>query len=212
MVTRNGIDSSKFKDDPYNSLVCPKEKNPLKIVFPNSPDRGLDKVIRVLDYVREKHPVELHVFYGFDNMRKMNLNAQAEYYENMAKERPWVRLRGNVPHGTLLKEYKDASLWVYPTDFLETSCITALECVAKGVYPIVRNWGALPYTLASAVEDGMCQIIDRECKTESDHKFWADQVIKAIDEKPWTKIKVDLKLLDWESVAKEWLETLPKQG
>lgn len=212
IVTSNGIDSAKFKDCSYDALIDPVKKNPLKIVFPNSPDRGLEKVIRILDIVRDDpaFPVELFVFYGFGNMRKMGLNKEADQYEELIRARPWIHAIGNVTHAELLKHYEDAALWVYPTDFLETSCITAMECVAKGVYPIVRKWGALPDTLKEAAKDGMCQLIDRECVSEMQHDMWARSVKRAIEEKAWTKVKVDSKLYDWSRVAQSWLDILPK--
>jgi glycosyltransferase involved in cell wall biosynthesis len=214
LVTSNGIDSDKFKHCSYDKLIDPRPvKNPFKVVFPNSPDRGLEKVIKILELVREQMEtfhVELYVFYGFDNMRKMGLNAQADQFEAMCKDKPWIHHMGNVDHATLLKHYEDAALWLYPTDFLETSCITAMECISKGVYPIVRKWGALPWTLEQADKDGMCDIVGFPCSTEMQHQLWADHVKQAIIEKRWTKVKVDPKMYSWENVARSWLEILPK--
>lgn len=202
-VTKNGIVSDKFtKTD--------KTKNPLKIIFSNSPDRGLEKVIKICDLVREVFHVELYVFYGFDNMRKMGLNDQANKFEAMIKERPWIHNIGNIDHAKLLEHYDDAAIWLYPTDFLETSCITAMECVSKGVFPIVRQWGALPDTLAHAKQLGMCEVLDLECNTDAQHKQWANQVVHHITEKSWQKIDIDPKIYDWSHVARQWLDELPK--
>lgn len=193
-VTRNGIDLKKFPE--------PTTKNPHKIIWPSSPDRGLEKVIQVLDVVRETFPVELHVFYGFNNMRQMGVDTSL--FDSLIKDRPWIKVHGNLEHSKLLEQYKDAALWVYPTDFLETFCINALETVKMGVYPIVRNWGALPCTLKGLP----ATLVEKECVTQSQVQEWAHEVVKAIKERIWDRIVPEQFIgehYDWQAVAKEWL-------
>jgi len=199
-VTRNGIVPERFTE--INSC----EKNPLKIVFVSSPDRGLDRAIAICDIVRATHPVELHVFYGFQNMRQMGRAEDADRYEKLFAERPWIKVHGNVAQGELPQHYKDAAIWLYPTNFLETFCISALETALCGVFAIVRNYGALPETL----KDIPCQIIDEDCVTVDEHMIYAKAVTEAIDQEKWKGVKVDPQKYSWESVAHEWVENYLK--
>lgn len=203
-VTRNGIKPERFKYDPV-------QKNPNKIIFSSSPDRGLDRTMRVLDRAREKHPnLELHVFYGMEQLPKYGRQKQYDMLKAMIDERPWVKYHGGVDQETLMQHMRESVLWVYPTDFLETSCITAMEMIGNSVYPIVRNFGALPDTLSQAREQGMASIIDSDCVTEAEFNTYAEEVVKALDEKRWEHVRMDMDKYSWKEVAKDWLNELPK--
>lgn len=198
VVTRNGIDPTRFAEVP--------KKDGKKIVFSSSPDRGLDRAILVMDEVVKTHPeVTLHAYYGFDNLKKNGKLEEVQRLEKMISERPYVVFHGNVTQKELTEELQTASLWLYPTNFLETYCITAIEALCSGVYPIVRKYGALTDTLFQAEVEGMATIVDRDCVTNDDIQFWALQVRDALDEKFWERVKVNPRELSWESVAKSWM-------
>jgi len=201
-VSRNGIVPERFKD---RSII---KKNPMKLVYPSSPDRGLDKLIVMLDKVRQKHPVELHVFYGFDNLYKSGpkMVELADLLRKMISERPWITYHGNTEQKELTRHLMEASLWVHPANFIESFCITAIETICAGTYPITRTLGALKDTLKDAREKGFAFLFDENCETDQEIAMWADKVCEAIDNKVWEKISVDPKKYSWESVAREWCE------
>ncbi len=190
-VTGNGINPARFSSEkPFKTYG--------KVVFSSSPDRGLEKAIRVMDLVTKVVPeATLHVYYGFDNMRKNGKGEQADYLTRMALERPWVKLHGNTEQSKLTKELEAACVWLYPADFLETYCITAIEMLCCKVYPVVRNWGALPDTLKGA----HCSILDTEQESE-----YASHVIDALMQHKWEKIEAKPEDYSWEKVAKTWVE------
>jgi glycosyltransferase involved in cell wall biosynthesis len=200
MVTRNGVEIEKFV--PRGT----KDKVVGKVLYSSSPDRGLDRTLLVMDKVVQEVPeAKLHVFYGFDNMRKMGATAEADRLERMIKERPYVVMHGNLPKKELYEHMSDAQVWLYPTNFLETFCITALEMLAHGVYPVVRNYGALPNTLASAYNRGHAKIIDNFAETDEELDVFARETVNAIKENLCKQVTLDLSEHTWESVAKEWL-------
>ena len=57
---------------------------------------------------------------------------------------------GRMPQDKLAELYQSATIWVYPTSFLEVSCITAMEAMAAGTVPVVSRVGALPETIGEA--------------------------------------------------------------
>lgn len=193
-VTRNGIDPKRF--------TAKKPKDLGKIVWSSSPDRGLDRAIRVMDLVHKEIPeAKLHVYYGFENMLKMGLNAQVAGLIADMDARPYVKFHGNVTQAKLTEELSDACLWLYPTNFLETYCITAIEMLCSGVYPITRNWGGLEFTLKG--KPGV--LLDASGESDDDIKEYAKAVFEAHHLKKWEIMTENPEQFSWESVAKEWI-------
>lgn len=200
LVTSNGINLSKFEGLDTGS------KEGQRVVFSSSPDRGLDRAMRVMDEVVKHLPkAELHAYYGFDNMYKAGRSAEADKIKAMASERPYVHMHGNIEQGQLYKELAKAKVWLYPTNFLETYCITALEMLACKVFPIVRSYGALPHTLKGCKE----AMLLGDCITQDEVDSYAKEVVHALGMDKWKTINYDLTPHSWQNVAKSWLEFLP---
>lgn len=199
-VTRNGITPEKF------SKVDKTLKNPNKIIYVSSPDRGLDRAIDVVELARIENPdLELHVFYGLSNLEKMGKTSEVEHFKKIM-DKPWIKYHGNVEQKELMEAYKDASIWLYPTNFAETFCISAIETLLSGVFPIVRNYGALPDTLKGLP----CEIVDRDCESFEDKLYWAERLSHAIRERLWHNVdeRLHSELLSkcsWEQVSREWI-------
>lgn len=123
-------------------------RNPHKIIFASSPDRGLRYVVQSFERAREVVPtLELHAFYGFDNLNK--LRERNPFLKKVAEEtealltRPGVVWHGRVSQKELYREWLSAGMWVYQTNFNETSCITSMEAQSLGAIPIVNPIYAL---------------------------------------------------------------------
>lgn len=202
IVTRNGVEPKRF----YGGNVV---KNENKIVWSSSPDRGLDSAISVIEESRKTYPeLELHVFYGLDNMKKLGMNKEVEHYENLFKSKPWIKYHGNVPQKELTKHISDAVVWLYPTNFLETYCITAIEMLLSKVFPIVRKYGALQDTLNKPAELYNALIIDSDCRTKEEIKVWSDALDKVLATRPWVMMTGNPYDYSWEGVAEEWIKIL----
>lgn len=202
IVTRNGL-----KPDLFSGEVVKKDPN--KIVFPSSPDRGLDRAMRIIDRVIDKYPeMRLHVFYGFDNLYKYGLGKRADEMKAMIAQRPWVVFHGFTPQNELIKHYKEASVWLHPCDFIETSCITAMEMLCAGVYPVTRRLGGLQDTLADAEKAGMCTMLDHDCLTEMEYASYTDAFLDAYVNRKWEKVDVPIESHTWEKVASSWIDLM----
>ncbi len=202
IVTANGIRPERFKG--------PKRgKEPGKVIYSSSPDRGLARALLVMDEVVKAEPkAKLHVYYGFDNMYKMNMGAQADDLKRMMHMRPYVVNHGNLPQAELTKEFETACVWLYPTSFLETFCITAVEALCSGVYPVVRKYGGLQDTLRGAATMGMAAMLDSDCVTQDEISLYALHVHAALRERLWERVHVNPESFSWESVARSWVEKL----
>ena len=143
MVTSNGLKLDLLEQVERENI----QRNPFRIMFASSPDRGLANVIRSFIVAREFEPrLELHVFYGFNNLRKIasrTLQAKADECERLMRVTPNVFFHGRVTQDELYRQWRRTGLWVYRTDFQETSCITCMEAQALGAIPIVSPVAAL---------------------------------------------------------------------
>jgi glycosyltransferase involved in cell wall biosynthesis len=199
LLTRNGIDPSRFEGI--------RKKNPNKIIWPSSPDRGLERAIAIVEEARKTIPdLELHCFYGMENLEKYGLGDLAKRLKALINDRPWVKYVGNVDQKRLASEFMESVCWLYPASFIESFCISVLESIAGGCYPLVRKIGALQNTVKPFADMGMAKILDLDASTPEEVKIWADELIDIVKKQKWKSI--DLESMDrysWESVADEWI-------
>lgn len=191
----NGINPDDFKENAV--------KDPLKVVFSSSPDRGLSQTIDIVKKAREVSglDIQLHCFYGFENMRKAGQHQWADQIEAKIRENQFVTSHGLVTKKTLMRHFKEAGVWLYPNDFIESFCITAIEALCTGTWPIVRDMGALRNTLKEAIEKNMCDFMSVEVTDDASIGLWANTLVEAIIEKKWERVSVVPENYSWERVA-----------
>jgi glycosyltransferase involved in cell wall biosynthesis len=199
----NGINPELFKNRDQ------VKKNPNKVIFSSSPDRGLERCIEIIRRVRTEVPdVELHLFYGFENMRKMGLGADADRYEKLIKENDFVKYHGFVDHKTLTNHFLESAVWLYPADFIETFCITAWEAMCAHAWPVVRQMGALPWTMKDALESGQCDMLSLDASCSEEYDQWARVVIDALKEKKYERMAFDPEKYSWEKASDRFIEVM----
>lgn len=180
VVTRNGIDLARFEQR--------VERNPKKVVYSSSPDRGLPVLLKVWPEIRKRVPdAELHVFYGFFNWRKiaeargdMNQLRGIDLLEHQLVELAahGVHNRGKVDQQTLAREFLSAGVWAHPTWFTETSCITAMEAQAAGLRIVTSSIAALNETVGPA--GGV--LIDGDWLSPEYQAKFVDEVVRALEQ------------------------------
>ena len=136
------------------------KRNPKRIVYSSSPDRGLTTLLEMWPAILAEEPeAELHCYYGFDNWEKsvsMGLRTEVPWLSETALRRlkhqlrtlPRVTMHGRVSPEALAREFLTSGVWAYPTWFAETHCITALEAQAAGLYIVTTPVAALNETVA----------------------------------------------------------------
>jgi glycosyltransferase involved in cell wall biosynthesis len=202
-ITRNGVDATRFQ-----GFVA---KNENKIVFPSSPDRGLDRAILIVEEARKTKPdLELHAYYGLDNMKKMGgkFGEMAVRLEGLMKDRPWVKYHGNVDQKTLAKEMKEAVVWLYPANFIESFCITGIESYYAQCFGLVREIGALKNTIRPFHDRGWAKLLYMNAETDQERSIWAKELIEVLDRKPWTQINTSVFDYSWKGVAEDFMNVM----
>lgn len=206
-VTRNGLISGRFSNTGSSDNPI---KDEFRFVFGSSPDRGLDRCIMVLDEVRKTYPqITLHIHYGIEHLEKYGLKDLMVRLKSMIEARSWITYHGATQQEALMESYKKAAYVVQPSDWIETSCISAMEFLACGVYPIFRRVGGVADTLAQAEKAGMASLVSSDCITPEEYQRYIEETKAAIAEERYKRVKINPEELSWEHVADEWLRDLP---
>jgi glycosyltransferase involved in cell wall biosynthesis/tetratricopeptide (TPR) repeat protein len=209
--TRNGIDPERFE--------APVIRDPKKVVYATSPARGLDQVLDMWPAIRERVPVAtLDVLYGFgvwaalaagsgsaqETKRIDALVARLAEMESLG-----VTTVGRVNGGEVARRMLGAGVLAYPswngeTAHEDTSCITAMEARAAGLYIVTSPRGALPETCA-----GRAHMIDGDARTPEYQAAFVDAVVEALggDDSGAMRAVVQTEAretLGWDAVADEW--------
>lgn len=201
VVVGNGIDLRRFEGQ--------ATKNPNRFVYTSTPNRGLEHVLDVWPEIKKEIPdAELHVYYGWTSFYESHKRepVMMEWMRSMqAKmEQPGIVNHGRVSQTELARDLMASSLWLYPTEFPEIHCITALEMQAAGVYPITTGFAALAETQQSGVK------LPGDPKDAEWRKQFVAEVVKAYKDQAWEAAdgKEWAAKCSWDNVASVWIETL----
>lgn len=149
-VSSNGIRPEVVKATLFKARHEGIVRNPRRMMYASSAERGLWILLYIFERVREIVPdAELHIFYGLQNMEKaLSRDPNWSGGEHMREvldliEQPGVVHYGRVPQSVLAEEWAKSGVWCYPTMWPETSCITSMDAQAMGAIPIVNPLWAL---------------------------------------------------------------------
>jgi len=137
-VIKNGINN-------FPKRKIYKKGEPIKLLHHNTPWRGLNVVLRAMQEIKNPN-ITLDVYsstqvYG-DQFKQQNDDAFKPLYEQ-AKQLPNVNYIGYKPNEYILEHMNEYDMYVYPSVFEETFCVSAMEALAAGVHVITNNFGAL---------------------------------------------------------------------
>jgi SAM-dependent methyltransferase len=130
------------------------ERNPRRVFFGSSPDRGLIPLLKIWPRVREwVHDAELFACYGVDNIKKIIAsNPPTSHWRKLAEEieklsnQPGVTWLGRIGQPEQYRQIMQCGLSVHATQFQETGFISGLQEMAMGAIPIIcPTWAAGDY-------------------------------------------------------------------
>ncbi len=128
---------------PVETIPAPRSEK--QLVYAARPERGLELLIKeggVMENLPEfelkvamydHFPPEMKVFYDWCFSRIAAL--------------PNVEVVGSLPQQQMRQLIADSAAYIYPTEFEETSCILARECIEQGTPFLTCDKGALRETL-----------------------------------------------------------------
>ena len=226
VITRNGVDVSRFL------RLGDVKRNPKKVVFFSSPDRGVLTAMKIFREAKRQDPAAmegatLHIFYGFTKLF-MEHAAKFEYYHVPDVNRdinayeymkavyaaidgsPDIVFHGRVSFDEAAKHMLEAGVWLYPTRFPEISCMGAMEAQLAGCIPVCTDHAALAETV-----DWSPTSIARLVEDPNDVKQAGKQLRKACghhprSEKRTQQAKLAAQRFDLDSLANEWAELVQR--
>ena len=202
-VSSNGINLKDFKNKH-------QERNPHRMIYTSSYDRGIEHLLHRWDEVRKEVPdAELHLFYGWDTYDKMMESGRRprEYRDYMTKlmKQDGVFEHGRVGHKKLIKEFHKSGIYVYPSSFDEISCISAMKAQESGCVPVVFDFAALKETVKSGI------VIEGIGSDEKAMDNYMSELIRILkDTKAQEALRRDIPkgIFGWDKVAKDWSDNL----
>ena len=144
-LSSNGIESDRIP-------LSAGPRDPMKLFWCSSPDRGLEALLLIFARALEFEPrLRLISTYGFNNWDKV-IDANPGCPQEAMKKRTLdliaacgdaVVWRGRVGQSEVWNEMLTAGLWVYPSTFEETSCCSCMLAQACGAIPITNSYWAV---------------------------------------------------------------------
>ena len=124
-VIPNGVNTELFKEPNVDEKIFGK------LIYSSSPDRGLDNLLYLMPFVKDKIPdLHLDIYYGFHNydsaVRKRNNPAEIDKLEKLKElinqSKDFAHMHGRISQPELAKKWHQTYLWWYPSQFSETYC------------------------------------------------------------------------------------------
>ena len=141
--------------------------------------------------ILERYPTA--TFYAFVDLEKVTDEEKAVANANPKS----VQLCRRVSQRQLAMEMMASDVWLYPTTFTETYCLSAVEAMAAGCLVATLNIGALPEIVGNRgiVSDSIGELFTELCSVLDNPKQ---------KERFTTRAKTWALRQDFKSLADEW--------
>jgi glycosyltransferase involved in cell wall biosynthesis len=145
---QNGVSGELFKklessevEKKYNRILTTKKT----LFYSSRPERGLDNLVKP-DGIMEQLGDDYHLFFcGYENTTTQ-MQSYYNYLHSRASKLSNVTNLGALTKEELMRMMQTVGLLVYPTNFEEVSCITAMEAMAAELPMLTSAHAALPET------------------------------------------------------------------
>lgn len=216
LISRNGVGMSNF-----NGEVV---KNPNKIIYTSSPERGLDNFLAIAAEVKKEMPhVEFEAYYGWQNNDAVR-SGDPEYEEwkeetNRKIEELGMPAYTRLSHKEIATKMMESGIWLYPTTFPEISCIAAMKAQVAGAWPICTDHAALAETVKFGNKI-KSKFKDNEPMDEQTIQKFVSLVKERLTAEDLKRIEDDRFVMmdwarenyDWKGVAEQWDKEWKNEG
>jgi glycosyltransferase involved in cell wall biosynthesis len=205
VVLRNAI-------EPISQDITKPNDGTIRLIYHTTPHRGLELLIPVFTHLVQEFPnLHLDVYssfkiYGWD---QKDLPYQKLFDECNAH--PNITYHGTVSNAEVRQALQKAHIFAYPSIWLETSCISAIEAMSAGCLVVCSDLGALPETVG---DFGYTYRWSEDVQTHV-NRFYSTlrSAILNIDKPPTLNLLRNSQaranvVYNWELRAREWANLL----
>jgi UDP-glucose:(glucosyl)LPS alpha-1,2-glucosyltransferase len=129
------------------TLPKPKFDGKLRFIYTSTPHRGLPILAACAKALAdERQDWELHVYSSLHIYGWHEADAQFQPIYDQLTSNPCVTYHGSVPNAEVRDAVDAAHIFVFPSIYMETSCMAIQEALMAGCLAITTNLGALPET------------------------------------------------------------------
>lgn len=197
ILSRNAIYNERFLSLKY------EEKVPFRFIYMSDAFRGLHYLVDMLPKIKEKYPqTTLQVYTRIEHVDEQLMNKM--------KELDYIDVKPRISQELISKELMKSDIWLYPTDFEETYCISALEAMASGCLVATVKYAGLIDTVGD--RGIMCEspISDKKNQEELLKKLFFVLDNPSIKQRYIDKAREWAMAQTYKNLAKEWVEMFKK--
>jgi len=215
----------KFNIPESQSIVLPnaieaidnkkKPTDKINLIYHTTPWRGLEVLLNVFERLNLKN-VNLNVcsstiIYG-KNFFEISDKKYEKIYQR-CKDMKNVNYLGYQKHEALIKLLQETHVFAYPSCWIETSCISAIEAMAAGCQVVTSNLGALyetcsPFARLVHFNQNLNifeKLYEQELSNSIKHYWSTENQKKLVNQS-----KVINENYNWKNRSQEWIEFLKK--
>ena len=146
VVIQHAIDPIPKHEKQNDKIVCS---------YISTPHRGLEILLESWKMMKENmkseavDKAELKIFSSFKIYDRPHMDEQFRHVYRKAEDMDQVHYSGSVPNETIREELQTSHILAYPSTYMETACISAIEAMSAKNLVVCPNLGALPETCAN---------------------------------------------------------------
>lgn len=181
----------------------------IKIIHVSDPARGMPFLLKSLQYIQEDF--ELNIYNNF--YPELDKNKEwYKFYDRLKLDKiiddDRINFYGRTPRKTVLKKFSESHIHAYPTIVEEIVCMSQIESIIAGCYPVYSNVGALPET--SMNFGAICNFSKNYIENIENFGILLNQTIVNIKNKKFNNHKEQsIKMSQhhsFEKIKNQWLE------
>jgi glycosyltransferase involved in cell wall biosynthesis len=217
--TTNGIDVDLI-EEVEKKVTGERQRN--LCINASSADRGLEGLINMWKELPMKdirNAPELRWYYGWNSWNKLRNDPESNEWKekmNKAMKEAGVKNMGRIGKAELYKQYFLADYWVYPlVGPAETSCITAMEAQACGMYPVTTGITALEETQGYGIkiklevfQEALIHVLQHRPLRKTKRKGHVIMTDKEMQKRRKEMMKWAREKFNWDAIANDWMEKL----
>ena len=193
------------------------DKKTKTMIFTSIPYKGLEVLAKIIPMIHEHHPDTKFKIFSSMSLYGPSVDQFLHVYDHL-KTLPNVEYSPAIDREELVKHYQESAFFIHPNIWEETFCVSMVEAMRCGAYPIITDIGALSEVAgernASVVPiDGTPTSKGYEV-TRNFYVNFADACCSALSYfdtqqeyfKEVSKIVSDhvVDKYDWKKIAKQW--------